>query len=676
MTIIAANVLRWSTHPFRSSALWRQGQRQNSRLAVAWCNAQEIRFFSASTTASSDIDDNDSPIEAHYHTARRLNIRNIAVIAHVDHGKTSLVDQLLQVSTAVSTDQQQQQTTARPTRLLDSGDLEKERGITITSKVTRLDYYEGNNTDNKTIINVVDTPGHADFTGEVDRILSMVDGVLLVCDMAEGPKAQTKYVLNRALALGLKPLVVLNKCDKEDAMQKLDAGETETQLHELFKALGATKEQMQYVTLYASARNGWVTMDPLEALELGEQGFANVNGQENPYSMKHMLKCVLEEIPEPLVHTFLQDSAIHDTAQEGTVFDSDPFSLAAVTVGYDPYLGRTCTGRIASGSISVNDSVTILKRDGGETGPSGSISGMFVYRGISRTPLEDEKAYAGDIVQVAGIPDSIAVGDTITSTANPVPEPIQTPPLAPPTLAMDFGSNNGPLAGKEGSKIASSQIRQRLAQETDNNITLIVKASDTDVEKTTVYARGELQLGILIETMRREGFEMIISPPRILTKICPTTNKILEPYEEVTVDVDTEYASTVVSLLTGDRKGILISSEVMSDGKARLVMEVPSRGLLGFGSEIATATKGSAVVNHIFLEDREHAGSLGTGLEKGKLVSNTLGKATTFALDNLSQRGMFVAMQCDVMAVCIMNKCMALLHLLLLAFYCYRNTFH
>jgi GTP-binding protein len=607
-----------------------------------------FRFFSSSPQVTTD-DSINKP-----QTSRRLGIRDVAVIAHVDHGKTSLVDQLLHASEATAANGASSSSNTN-TRLLDSGDLEKERGITITSKVTRLEYHHPSTEQqetNTTIINVVDTPGHADFCGEVDRILSMVDGVLLVVDIVEGPKSQTKYVLNRALALGLKPLVVLNKCDKPEALAALDSGDTEQLLHTLFQALGASDDQLDYVTAYASARNGWVTMDPLEALELAEEGYSAFDANPNatsseadsstsltsPHNMTNLLQAILEEIPEPLVTTYTEQAS-NNLAQDGEAFRADPFSMGAVTVGYDPYLGRTCTGRIASGCISINDSVTLLKRDGSGSGPTGIVSGIFFSKGIRRTPLNETTAFAGDIIQVSGIPDSIAVGDTLTSTHNPVPEPIQTPPLAPPTLAMDFGSNNGPLAGQEGTKIASSQIRQRLLQETDNNVTLLVKPSETDVEKTTVFARGELQLGILIETMRREGFEMIISPPRILTKICPDTKKTLEPFEEVTIDVDVAYSSTVVSALTGDRKGILMASEVMSDGKARLVLEVPTRGLLGFNNEIASATKGSAVVNHLFLEDREYAGNLGTALEKGKLVSNASGKATAFALDNLSQRG-------------------------------------
>jgi GTP-binding protein len=282
-----------------------------------------------------------------------------------------------------------------------------------------------------------------------------------------------------------------------------------------------------------------------------------------------------------------------------------------------------------------------LKRDGDVAIPQPvALTGLFVNRGISRTPLEPAIAFAGDIVTLSGVPDSIAVGDTVTGADNPVSAPIETPPLAPPTLSMDFGANTGPLVGREGDIITSSRVRSRLLMETDNNVTLTVTKSETDSEKSIVYARGELQLGILIEQMRREGFELMISPPRIITRTCPETGKKLEPYEEVVVDVDAEYSGTVVNALTGDRKGVLVAmTENSADGKSRLVFEAPSRGLIGFGGEIATATRGSAVYHHCFLEDREYAGNLGIGLVKGKLVSNDTGKATSYALASLVERG-------------------------------------
>jgi GTP-binding protein len=457
-------------------------------------------------------------------------------------------------------------------------------------------------------------------------------------------------VLSRALALQLQPIVVLNKCDRPDAIARIDSGETEQKLQSLFRQLiPPTMAVPEYLTLYASAREGWITDDPLSALELTETGLTD----PQTYGMKRLLDHILQEIPEPAVR--LYNSTVEDanTSLEGEFFETDKFCMAAVTVGNDKYLGRTCTGRITSGSIAVSDNVVVLPRnytpaaegtvtsnapDALRISPPSAISGLFTYKGISRTPYEG-RAYAGDIVTVSGVPDSIAVGDTITGATNSILVPIQTPPLAPPTLCMDFGANDGPLAGKEGTIVASSKIRDRLLYETDNNVTLKVEISQTDSEKTIVYARGELQLGILIEQMRREGFEMIVSPPRILTRKCEKTGKTLEPYEEVVIDVDSEYSGAVISSLTGDRRGILLEmSESTSDGKSQLVLEVPSRGLLGFNSEIATATKGSAVVNHLYLEDREEQ-TLGMGLVKGKLVSNDTGKATGYSLSSLSARG-------------------------------------
>lgn len=579
---------------------------------------QQTRGFSTSTHAQSHPDDAI--------VARRSGVRNVAIVAHVDHGKTTLVDELLKATTGDK---------SGGDRLLDSGALEIERGITIKSKVTRMDF------DNY-ICNVVDTPGHADFAGEVDRILSMVDGVCLVVDASEGPMAQTKYVLSRALNLGLQPIVVLNKADRPDAAAKMESGETESQLLDLFDTLGASEEQMDYVTLYASAREGWISEDMQEALRLGKTGKTS-----DDHGMKTLLRAILKHIPEPTVYSY-ESQVEQGVSLDGGAYAQDKFSMAATSVGRDQYLGRTCTGRIYSGAVKIGDSLTILRRDPTDTSVFSpqDVTGLFVNRGISRTELEPGfVAAAGDIVTIAGVPDSIAVGDTITTAKNPVSIPIITPPLAPPTLSMDFGANNGPLAGQEGTILTSSKVRERLEQETDNNVTIVVQRSETDSDKMTVFARGELQLGILIEEMRREGFELVVSPPRIVTKICPETGEKLEPYEEVTVDVDAEHAGTVVNALTGSRKGVLLDmKENPNDGKTRLLFDVPSRGLLGFGPEIATLTRGSAIVNHTFLEDRVFAGTLGDGAEKGKMVSNDQGKATLYALNSLSERGtLFVA---------------------------------
>jgi GTP-binding protein len=608
------------------------------------------------------------------HTSREVSrIRNVAIIAHVDHGKTTIVDQLLRCAAASSysfprgeddeeedvevTAQQQQQ---QQQLVMDSGELERERGITITSKVTRLDYYQKpsmSSTADCYTINVVDTPGHADFAGEVDRILSMIDGVCLVVDAAEGAMAQTKYVLSRALALHLKPIVVLNKCDKENAWSRIETGEVETELLDLFDALGATESQMDYVTIYASGKAGWSTTD----IDLARQLATKTSGAEvapvlenkgiKDASMRILLNTVIDYIPPPTSETL-----IHHQSQLPT--DNLPFAMAATTVGYDPFLGRLCTGRILSGIIQKNDSVTVIPRSTlyptnttsstSQAQPTtasstSTITGVFVNRGVNRTPLIPPVASVGDIVTLSGVPDSITVGDTLTSTSNPIPQAIDTPPLTPPTLSMEFGANTSPLSGQEGTLISSAKIRERLLSETDNNVTLTVATSESDPEKTVVNARGELQLGILIEQMRREGFELSVLPPNIIMTICPTTGRKMEPYEEVTVDTDSEYAGTVVNALTGSRKGVLLNMSDSSDGKTRLFFEVPSRGLLGFSSEIASATRGNAVVNHLFLENRVSSGSI-LRQEKGRLVSNASGKASLYALANVAERGdLFVA---------------------------------
>ncbi len=613
-------------------------------------NSCTARPFSSAATEI-ELDDNSA---TSYTIKRRQGVRNVAIVAHVDHGKTTLVDELLKVAAASSTHHASSTNAASGSdnnsaddaevdlnRLMDSGDLEKERGITITSKVTRLDYTT-NDGDKNYIINVVDTPGHADFAGEVDRILGTVDGVVLVVDAGEGPKSQTKYVLSCALKLGLKPIVVLNKADREESLGRLEGGETELELMDLFEALGADDDQMEYRTLYGSARGGWITEDVDVALKIANDGKVDKDGASS--NMSGLLNAILEDIPEPSLHWYGESS---DEKTNPSDFADQPFSMTATTVGMDPYLGRTCTGRIYSGQIKIGEAVTLLKRQDGSdgevansgSGPSSSVTGLFINRGVSRASLEPAVASAGDIVTLAGIPESMKVGDTLTSTDNQVPNAVDTPPLAPPTLSCLFGANNGPLAGREGTIVASSRVRSRLINETDNNVTLTVELCEADAEKTVVFGRGELQIGILVEQMRREGYEMIITPPQIITSTCPTTGQQLEPYEEVVVDVDSEYSGTVVNALTGSRKGILVEMVDDAQGKARLKFEIPSRGLLGFGPEVATATRGTAVMHHMYLEDREYAGPIGRGSDRGKLVCNEMGKATLFALESLQARG-------------------------------------
>mmetsp|Transcript_30383 Transcript_30383/g.72855 ORF Transcript_30383/g.72855 Transcript_30383/m.72855 type:complete len:566 (-) Transcript_30383:416-2113(-) len=456
--------------------------------------------------------------------------------------------------------------------------------------------------------------------------------------------AQTKYVLSRALSLGKNPIVIINKADRLDGLSKIESGETESQLLDLFDSLGASEQQLDSLTytLYASARNGWITDDQEVASEIAKKGNAGFGN-----GMSLLLDRIIELIPEPNVTSRTNEPCEDGSfTLSGESFQNDPFSMAAVTVGYDSYLGRMCTGRITSGSIRIGDECVVLKAnskaeevemESKEPKDTSSISGVFVNRGISRTKLEPPIGYAGDVITLAGVPNSIAVGDTITKAENPVEEALEALPLAPPILAMEFGANDGPLNGSEGSEVTPTKIRNRLMVETDNNVTLTVeKARGSD--KTVVLARGELQLGILIEQMRREGFELVISPPKIMTKVSDDGKTILEPFEEATVDVDSEYAGYIVSALTGDRKATLLGIEDSDFGKSRLLFEIPSRGLLGFHSEAATATRGSAVVNHCYLDDRPIT-QLGEGLEKGKLISSESGKASHYALTSLEARG-------------------------------------
>ncbi len=621
-----------------SDAILEPRRHFSSYHTCAFVNVNSTRRFSSSALGEEENLDNENQIVIQKH-----NIRNVAIVAHVDHGKTTIVDELLRCASASESESESSATeqdgqdgessSASSDLVMDCGDLERERGITITSKVTRLDYYKNNEV--KTI-NVVDTPGHADFAGEVDRILTMIDGVCLIVDAAEGAMAQTKYVLSRALKMKLRPIVVLNKCDKDDAWTRIENGEVEMELLETFDSLGANEEQMEYVTVYSSGKAGWATTDIDVAKELAS-GAKVGNGEET--SLKVLLEQILENIPPPEVSLL---SSSNDSNDESTIEAEQQFALASTTVGYDNFLGRMCTGRIYSGTIKKNDEVFVIPRgydpDSGRSLASSTISGMFVNRGVNRTELDPPIASAGDIVTLAGVPDSMKVGDTLTLKSNRISKPLKTPPITPPTLSMEIGANTSPFQGKEGTIIASSRVRERLHRETDNNVTLSVTKSETDAERSVVSARGELQLGILVEEMRREGYEMTVSPPRIITTMCEETGKKLEPYEEVTIDVDTEYAGTCMNSLTSSRKGILLEMSDSSDGKTRMIFEVPSRGLLGFQSEIATATRGTAVVNHLFLENREYVGHVG-GVEKGKLVSNDTGKANMYALANISKRG-------------------------------------
>lgn len=505
-------------------------------------------------------------------------LRNIAIIAHVDHGKTSMVDQLLRQSGAVRSHQQ------LADRVMDSGDLERERGITILAKCTSVEW-QG------TRINIVDTPGHADFGGEVERILTMVDGVLLLVDASEGPMPQTKFVTMKALERGLRPIVVVNKADKPDARPF----EVQDEVFDLFAALDADDEQLDFPTLFASAKEGWAVTDPGEARDRG---------------MAPLFETIVNHVPPP------------QAEREG------PFRMLATTLELDPYLGRVLTGRIHSGSARQNMPVKVLSRDG-EVLQEGRLTKLLAFRGLQREPVES--AEAGDIVAVAGL-DEATVAHTIC--APEVEEPLAAQPIDPPTLAMTFSVNDSPLAGREGDKVTSRMIRDRLFREAEGNVAIQVSETE-EKDAYQVAGRGELQLGVLIETMRREGFELSISRPRVLFKM--EEGQRLEPIEEVQIDVDEEYAGVVVEKLS-QRRAELQEMRASGAGKQRLVFLAPSRGLIGYHGEFLTDTRGTGIMHRLFHGYGPYKGPI-QGRRNGVLISNTAGTATAYALWNLEDRG-------------------------------------
>ncbi|WP_207477863.1 translational GTPase TypA [Arenibaculum pallidiluteum] len=509
-----------------------------------------------------------------------MDLRNIAIIAHVDHGKTTLVDALLRQSGAFRENQQVAE------RAMDSNDLERERGITILAKATSV-LWDG------TRINIVDTPGHADFGGEVERILSMVDGVVVLVDAAEGPLPQTKFVVGKALKLGLRPIVVINKVDRPDAR----AHEVHDEIFDLFASLDASDEQLDFPTLFASGRNGWATDD----LENGERK-----------DLRPLFELVRRHVPAPKV-------------------DPDaPFTMLATTLEANPYLGRLLTGRIASGKVRPNMSIKALSRDG-KVIETGRVSKVLAFRGLERVGIEE--AEAGDIVALAGLQEA-TVADTICDPA--VSEAIPAQPIDPPTLAMTFSVNDSPLAGREGDKVTSRMIRDRLLREAEGNVALRITPTP-DGDAFEVAGRGELQLGILIETMRREGFELSISRPRVLFKSDAVSGQRLEPIEEVVIDVDEEYSGAVVQKLS-ERKADLIEMRPSGGGKTRLVFHAPSRGLIGYISEFLTDTRGTGVMNRLFHGYAPYKGPIASR-HTGVLISNGDGEAVAYALWNLEDRG-------------------------------------
>ncbi len=509
-------------------------------------------------------------------------IRNLAIIAHVDHGKTTLVDTLLKQSGTFRDNQQVAE------RVMDSNDLEKERGITILAKCTSLMW-------NEQRLNIVDTPGHADFGGEVERILSMVDGVVLLVDAAEGPMPQTKFVTTKALQLGLKPIVVINKADRPDAR----ADEVLNEVFDLLLALGANEEQLDFKYVFASARQGWAVDDL----------------KDEKVSLDPLFKVICDRIPVA-------------KGEEGS------FAMLATTLNHDPYLGRILTGRIYSGVAKLNMPVKVLNRDG-QVIEQARLSKILAYRGIEKTPVDF--AEAGDIVAIAGL-EKATVADTIC--AMDVEKAIAAQPIDPPTLSMTFSVNDSPLAGKEGTKLTSRIIADRLYKEADSNVSIkIIESPGKDAFE--VAGRGELQLGVLIETMRREGFELSISRPRVIYKTDEETGKKLEPIEEAVIDVDDEFTGIVVEKMSG-RKGEMIDMRPSGGGKTRVTFHIPSRGLIGYQGEFLTDTRGTGILSRLFHGYAPYKGAI-EGRRNGVLISNGTGNAVAYALWNLEDRGiMFV----------------------------------
>jgi GTP-binding protein len=508
-----------------------------------------------------------------------MDIRNIAIIAHVDHGKTTLVDQLLRQSGAFRENQQVAE------RALDRNDLERERGITILAKCTSV-VWQG------TRINIVDTPGHADFGGEVERILNMVDGAIVLVDAAEGPLPQTKFVVGKALARGLKPIVVVNKVDRQDARPD----EVHNEVFDLFAALGATDEQLDFPMLYASGRQGWAD--------------ATLDGPKRDLSA--LFDLVLRHVPAPAL-------------------DKDaPFAMVATILDYDNFLGRVLTGRVEQGRARVNMPLKVLRGDGSVI-ETGRLTKLLSFRGLERVPVEE--AEAGDIIAIAGLAEG-TVPDTIASPEQALPLPAI--PVDPPTLSMTFRINDGPLGGREGKKVTSRQIRDRLYREAEGNVAIKVKDSE-EAEAFEVAGRGELQLGVLIETMRREGFELTIGRPRVILRRDEVTGERLEPFEEVLIDVDEQYAGVVVEKMSL-RKGELRDMRPSGAGKTRLTFLIPSRGLIGYHGEFLTDTRGTGIMNRLFAGYMPWKGTI-EGRRNGALISNADGEAVHYALFYLQERG-------------------------------------
>ena len=515
------------------------------------------------------------------------NMRNIAIIAHVDHGKTTFVDAFLRQSGAFRENQQV------ATCAMDSGELERERGITILAKCTSVEWHGYR-------INIVDTPGHADFGGEVERILSMVDGVIVLVDAAEGPLPQTKFVVGKALKLGLRPIVVINKVDRPDARPV----EVNNEVFDLFANLGATDEQLDYPVLFASGRDGW-------AVE-------NLNDER--IDIEPLFKKIIEHVPAP-------ESDING-----------PFKMLVTTLHMDPFVGRVLTGRITSGKVKTNEMIKAISRDG-QTIETARVSKILAFRGLKHQAIDE--GLAGDIVSISGF-QKATVADTLC--AQEVTEAIQAQPIDPPTLAMTFSINTSPLAGKDGDKVTSRVIWDRLEKEAEGNVALKISKTDS-TDAFEVAGRGELQLGILIETMRREGYELSVSRPRVVFK--EENGQKLEPVEEVVIDVDDAYSGVVVQKMS-ERKAEMTQMTPSGGGKTRLVFLAPSRGLIGYHSEFLTDTCGTGVMNRIFDSYQPYKGEI-QARRNGVLISTEAGQSVAYALWYIQERGpLFIGAGVDV----------------------------
>ena len=515
------------------------------------------------------------------------SLRNIAIIAHVDHGKTTLIDQLMK-QTGLFRDNQ-----AVDERVMDSGDLEKERGITILAKPTSIVWGD-------TRINIIDTPGHADFGGEVERVLHMADGVILLTDAAEGPMPQTKFVLGKALKQGLRPIVVINKVDRPDGRPD----EVIDEVFDLFVSLDASPEQLDFPILYASGRDGWCA-DELDA------------PREN---LHPLLDLVLAHVPPPMVEP------------------DKPFAMLATLLDSDPYIGRCLTGRVLQGTARVNEAVKAINLDG-EQVETGRLTKLLRFEGTQRVPVDSVEA--GDLICIAGLTKA-SVADTIGDPA--VTEALASTPIDPPTMSVTITVNDSPFAGKEGKKVTSTVIRDRLLAEVETNVA-ITFAESANKDAFEIGGRGELQLGVLIETMRREGFEMMVSRPKVLIR--EEGGQKLEPVEEVTIDVDEEFSSGVVDAMNR-RKAKMVDMRAAGAGKTRMIFHAPSRGLIGYQSRFLTQTRGTGVLNRVFHEYAPYAGDI-PGRRNGALIASETGTAVAYAIFNLQDRGvMFIDPQMAV----------------------------